>query len=1398
MTNQNNQNLGFQPHNTSSFTPSTKVTIAALSRIRSTILPNCHNTLTNLRLFSTKINITSDYFTEKLVINSTYDNIVFEDLKSILFLPSICLIDKSVSQYKKDEFGRTFITNDMLFVSDQDSLFFKQLLTILKNLSSGVYKFDFYFYIEGETLAHTYDNVYNFNGLDTKTLFKWNCCNYGYKMVLTYTAELGYTELLGYNNTLEWAHLTAVLGSGLTKIEQDREFNIMHRDIHRQVLLVINKKTKECDQNLNNKNTDLYTTYSNDPVSKLDGLSYPKFNKINPTNVLYSNRGRFYTSLNPFKKFVRNYSTENQNNESLVSSREIEINTKAKVKSMRTFNIWMDFSCLTNNRELFYNTILEHELFRFNVEYGVIAKAEFRGGVFRTFVGSTRLFCESPSDIKQLDDYYDKLSESVLEFLNRYKQTELISPDSLVLEFFGVTTDTKYTLSDNARKLIKDKEFYSLKLELNLFESAWLNDSFKPSDFDKLKYKYPLLEFNKEGFLEPEHLELEGFNPENIKVYLKDKKLKYYHIHLRKYKGQVFVTINAKLNNSQFLRAAFNDKGYKIIEIIETFQLDKNIVTRSRGNILYTYSQGKLLLSERLTPLKPIVYKDNSKKRRSPNQAFGTLDLETFNFKDLARVYASGYYTNDPKELQLFYIERDFDSFKLIHNTIDALLRNKYKGKVFYVHNLGNFDSIFIIKALSEYNQFLPNPYSFECVNRDKNTLKLTINRAINKKKSSITLLDSAAMLPLKLADLCKSYELEKENTKGVFPYDFVNERTLEYVGKTPDKIYYPDLKPEEYKGLVKDKWNLKFETMKYLKLDLTSLHEILRIVNKNMFLLFDVQMTESITITSLALKILYTKYNKGKVIIPSITDKDMYKDLKNSYYGGRVEIFKPYGRNLYYYDVNSLYPYAALGDIPGLEASYIELFNYDIDIKELFGFFYCKVTTPQDNPKLKYLGLLPYRNRRGSLSFPIGSWEGWYFSEELNYAASLGYDIKVIKGYKFNRIKSPLKPYITALNSIKANPKNKAEREIAKLLMNSSLGRFGMDPDKPISKLVNTEEHNWLLTTRHIFDSRKISEDLYLDTCSNGPIREVCEQYNLDYNKVRTKENSGEARIRNVNNFSSVSTASAVLSHARIHMMKAMNFVMDNGGTIYYTDTDSLVTDFKLPEEWVSSNILGKFKLEHFVEEAIFLSEKFYALRTNTLDKDGNKLTVLRTKGIKRTKVNWDIMKDLYKSGDTFKTEKIQSIKNREEGSVVIKASDLELTLPYHKRIKVRDLKGLWIDSIPLVLNESTLSTPEVSGVNSLAIIKYEWRPKLALVLYVIYIQPLYLSTYNRILIIIPFIIFIHPLAVIRYKDYIIKRRIPSDLPSPIPAIIYVPALHINHLLYLYKFVKSPLLQTL
>lgn len=134
-----------------------------------------------------------------------------------------------------------------------------------------------------------------------------------------------------------------------------------------------------------------------------------------------------------------------------------------------------------------------------------------------------------------------------------------------------------------------------------------------------------------------------------------------------------------------------------------------------------------------------------------------------------------------------------------------------------------------------------------------------------------------------------------------------------------------------------------------------------------NIYITYGLDVTKSMTISKLAFNIYMSKYYNDN--IPLISNNNLWNSIKNAYYGGIAEVYKPYGENLYYYDVNSLYPYAALNDMPGLECYYKEYIINKPDIEGLFGFYYCKVSTT-DN----YIGLLPVRTEDGSVIMPNGS----------------------------------------------------------------------------------------------------------------------------------------------------------------------------------------------------------------------------------------------------------------------------------------------------------------------------------------------------------------------------------------------------------------------------------------
>ena len=66
--------------------------------------------------------------------------------------------------------------------------------------------------------------------------------------------------------------------------------------------------------------------------------------------------------------------------------------------------------------------------------------------------------------------------------------------------------------------------------------------------------------------------------------------------------------------------------------------------------------------------------------------------------------------------------------------------------------------------------------------------------------------------------------------------------------------------------------------------------------------------MTEALTITRLSLNIFFKNFYLDKVI-PLINKLFLFNFIKEGYYGGITEVYKPYGKNVRRYDVNSLYP---------------------------------------------------------------------------------------------------------------------------------------------------------------------------------------------------------------------------------------------------------------------------------------------------------------------------------------------------------------------------------------------------------------------------------------------------------------------------------------------------------
>nr|YP_010029631.1 hypothetical protein J2C28_mgp25 [Beauveria lii]QOU11072.1 hypothetical protein [Beauveria lii] len=122
--------------------------------------------------------------------------------------------------------------------------------------------------------------------------------------------------------------------------------------------------------------------------------------------------------------------------------------------------------------------------------------------------------------------------------------------------------------------------------------------------------------------------------------------------------------------------------------------------------------------------------------------------------------------------------------------------------------------------------------------------------------------------------------------------------------------------------------------------------------------------------------------------------------------------------------------------------------------------------------------------------------------------------------------------------------------------------------------------------------------------------------------------------------------------------MAKLKLQILELGGNLYYSDTDSIVTDIKLDfsdnKKLVASH---KLKLEYSdIKEAYFISNKIYCL----VLQDGT--LVKRAKGINSDSLSLNDYKTLYLDEYTIIANKTESIKNYKEGYVSILDKDIKL----------------------------------------------------------------------------------------------------------------------------------------
>lgn len=380
----------------------------------------------------------------------------------------------------------------------------------------------------------------------------------------------------------------------------------------------------------------------------------------------------------------------------------------------------------------------------------------------------------------------------------------------------------------------------------------------------------------------------------------------------------------------------------------------------------------------------------------------------------------------------------------------------------------------------------------------------------------------------------------------------------------------------------------------------------------------------------TLSLKIYRSKFQEEPIfILPTNIDNL----IRNSYYGGGTDVYKGFSKLVYYYDVNSLYPYAMLNPMP---YNLIKLHNNmeNIKLDSFFGFIEVEVLCPITMKR----PVLPY-HLKGKTIYPVGSWKGVYFSEELKAVVKLGYQIKLIKGYEFTKVDLFTK-YVNTFYELKRTSVG-SEKAIANLLLNNLYGYFGRKQFSILTQIVKNDNLKAILLTRIV------------KSIINKEYSTVLAYSNINYPLLSKLNNELHNNFENYHSpiKSNVAIAAAVTAYARIHMIP---FKIDPN--TLYTDTDSSFTLAPVDPSLIGDQ-LGQMKDEMngiIIQEGIFLGHKKYGYWY--YDKEGNRIEKSVFAGVPGNTLTFDNIKDIFIGETITKTVENKFFKSFNNLNIEIK----------------------------------------------------------------------------------------------------------------------------------------------
>lgn len=822
-----------------------------------------------------------------------------------------------------------------------------------------------------------------------------------------------------------------------------------------------------------------------------------------------------------------------------------------------------------------------------------------------------------------------------LTTLQMFTSSELEICQNVIKEFVALKED------DYISSVVKIEFVYKLvSAEPNLDLSIGCNRKIHTTEKGSLLRKTSIPTSRLNGYVLPSSLNLDEWGQIS---WSSDKKEAFIS------KSQSKCDYSVKiLDNIRFVKLLLDTR--LILEFKDEATEGNNLGTfiRTIQNNTYYYKDFKVILMKRFIKTTNI----STIKRRTPylNTRFLTMDIETKKYNDILKATTISVYDGD--SIKSSFIT-DFDNAEeMIKITILSLMSRKYNGYRVYLHNFSGFDSVFILKILIQLSQ------DVKVIMKDNKLISIRFKYG----KYVIYFRDSYLLLSQSLEKLGQNIGVNK---KSIFPHDFVNQEHIDvdYIGVIPDIKYFNNISEDEYQDYcakVKGKWNYKYDSIQYCQQDVITLYQVILKFSQFIYTKYFLDLHNYPTISSLALSI-YRSEDIEKYHIAKITGST-YINLKKSYTGGGVDVYVPYGEEVYRYDVNSLYPYIMKEfKMPVGSPIYFSGNIWELESKP-YGFFNVEVTAP-DNIKVPILQTRSKINNNTTRTIsPLGNWTDMYFSEEIYNAMKYGYKFKVLSGYLFDS-QYIFNDYVEDLYKMKRdNPRKSVNFTISKLLLNSLYGKFGMSPFLDSTIIMDSDKADKFYRDNNVINVIDFENGRVLITYNN-----------FDPSNFIEEDQESET-WSNIN----VAVASAITAYARVFMSQFKN--MDNY-TVYYSDTDSIDLDKPLPSEYVDNNKLGFMKLENIFKRVVYIAPKVYA----ALIENGE---YIKIKGLKET-IPFNDMLTLLNKDSKLAISQDKWYRNVSDSYIDVKKMLYTLMVTSNKRNLVYNKEGKLIGTEPITLKQ-------------------------------------------------------------------------------------------------------------